>query len=123
MAAPPDPEHSGLRPLGPYGEGYCRVCHFIIGLTANGLIERHTRGGQFAPTECKGSFKKAPKLIPTTSKLAAFKTKAGLVLCPVCAQTVPLLADGRMNGHVVAAGPPKHCKGGFSFPDSRDERG
>lgn len=123
MAAPQPPEHSGLRPLGPYGEGYCRVCHFIIGLTANGLIERHTRGGQFAPTECKGGFKKAPKLIPTTSKLAAFKTKAGLVLCPVCTQMVPLLADGRMNGHVVAAGPPTYCKGGYNFPNFRDHGG
>ena len=117
------PEHSGLRPLGPYGEGYCRVCHFILALTADGLIERHSRGSQISPRECKGSWRKAPKLTPMTSKLAAFKTKAELVECTKCRRFVPTMSDGRLNGHTTALNTSTFCKGGYNLPGARDHGG
>lgn len=73
-----DPEsHHGLRPLGPYGEGYCRVCHFVQALTSDGLIERHSRGALLVgPAQCKGSFTKAPKITPFASRKAQFRVEA-----------------------------------------------
>ena len=89
------PVHHGLRPLGPYGEGYCRVCHFVQALTFDGLIERHSRGALLdGPAECKGSFTKAPKITPFASRKAMFRLKAPDAWCPECKRFVRSVTRG-----------------------------
>lgn len=117
----PDPDRPPTI-LGPHGEGYCRHCHFVVGLGEDGLLDPHSRGhgnGQ----ECKGSRTRPPKLTPYASRKVAFKTKAELVQCPMCKRYVPLLSDGRMNGHTVSAANISYCKGGFNYPSFRDHEG
>lgn len=101
MTTPP-PEHAGLRPLGPHGEGYCRVCRFVVGLTADHLLEEHYRG-KYANLgdgkACKGSYTRPPKVTPYASKRSQFRASATKVNCPVCRREVVVMADGRLNGH------------------------
>jgi hypothetical protein len=94
--------HSGLRPLSPWGEGYCKECHFIIGLDHQGRLEVHNRGIQAygTPPQCKGSYKKPPKVTPYSSRKAAFTTKSPDAWCPRCKQHVPTTWQG--GGHVYA---------------------
>lgn len=100
MVAPHDP-HTGLRPLGPFGEGYCTVCHFVQALTADGRIERHVRGALLngATEACKGSEKKPPALTPHTSYRARFRYDAPTAECTTCKRTVPLTHDLRFTRH------------------------
>jgi hypothetical protein len=117
-----DSDHSGLRPLSPHGEGYCRFCHFVEGLDASGRIEPHTRwqGNNYGGTSemagpCKGSGRVPPKLTPHTSRLAAFRLTAEKLACPVCRRTLVLLADGRIPGHTTAAHTTTPCPGGWQL--------
>lgn len=90
----PDPDHTGLRPLGPHGEGYCRVCCFVIGLTARGLLEEHQRGAVDAygsPQNCKGSSKPPAKVTPYASRKAAFRYTPNKAWCPECRQDAPIM--------------------------------
>ena len=91
----------GLRPLGVYGEGYCRVCRFIEPLTDKGLIARHDRGSITGnpAQECKGSYSKPPKVTPYASRLSAFKSTAKQEHCSACQSDIPVLADGRFGSH------------------------
>lgn len=88
MTPPPEPEHSGLRPLSPWGEGYCRWCHFVVGLTWEGQLVEHVRGahGLDITNPCKGSFTKPPKVTPYASRKAAFRVKSEPAWCPKCRQ-------------------------------------
>ena len=90
MTTEPDPPHTGVRPLSPYGEGYCRWCWFTVGLDCSGLLDGHSRGlaeyGQRKP--CPGSLTRPPKRTPYSSRKAAFKVKAEEVWCPGCKSTV-----------------------------------
>lgn len=114
MTAPP--EHSGLRPLGPHGEGYCRVCRFVVGLTDQLVLEEHWRGkyatmGDGKP--CRGSYTRPPKVTPYASRKSAFRANATKVHCPVCRREVVVMADGRLNGHTVTYSSMTHCKAGW----------
>lgn len=99
MTAPSDPGHSGLRPLSPYGEGYCRVCQFVVGLGYDGRLVPHKRGiasyGQ--EKDCNGSGRVPPKLTPYASRKAAFTVKAPDVWCPECKQWVTSSRQGGMQ--------------------------
>lgn len=85
------PVHTGLRPLSPFGEGYCRWCHFVIGLTFQGVIEQHTRSASMWRDEaepCKGSYARPPKVTPYTSRKAAFRLTVPKEICPACTKEV-----------------------------------
>lgn len=111
----PDPRPPTI--LSEFGDGYCRVCHFIVGLGADGLLLTHTRGahglaakyGEANP-QCEGSGKPPTKLTPLTSRLAAFSTKPRTGTCPTCGQTVVIDASGRWVMHGKAPGIYDWCK-------------
>ena len=76
--------------LGPYGEGYCRWCQFVIGLTELGVLNEHRRGvrsGRIVDP-CEGSHTVPPKLTPYASKKARFTCTGPVAYCPDCLQTV-----------------------------------
>lgn len=80
------PDHSGVRPLSPYGEGYCRWCFFVVGLGPGSLLDQHFRGMK----ECPGSGTRPPEVTPYASRKAAFRVKAADAWCPGCGQKVPV---------------------------------
>lgn len=84
-----EPPHRGPSILSEYGEGYCRWCQFIVGLSGDGLIMAHSRNTMISPRECKGSRTRPPKLTPYTSRKAAFKLRSQLAWCPQCRQWAP----------------------------------
>lgn len=106
--------------LGPFGEGYCRVCRFVIGLDEYGLLDPHTRGGHggLAARPCKGSSRTPPKLTPYSSRLSAFRASPRKLDCPVCGQNVVVLADGRISGHTIPRSISTSCKGGWHTVES-----
>lgn len=123
---PPEPDHSGLRPLSPWGEGYCRYCHFVVGLTYDGQLAGHNRGAQLqSNSACKGGGTRPPKVTPYASRKAAFTTKSEKVDCHVCGRGVYLLADGRMSAHTSSTSSLARCSGGYHLPqrDHANERG
>lgn len=73
---PPLYPHRPPTILSEYGEGYCAVCKFVVGLNYDGQLERHSRGVMISPRECKGSLKKPPKVTPYASRSAAFRAIA-----------------------------------------------
>lgn len=120
---PPEPEHTGLRPLSPWGEGYCRYCHFVVGLTYDGLLVFHSRGAQLhSDAVCKGGGTKAPKVTPHSSRKAAFTTKSEKVGCHVCGREVHLLVDGRMTVHSPSVSTLTRCPGGYHQPERGSAR-
>lgn len=115
-----------------FGEGYCRVCHFVEPLDVGGRIEAHPkhRGGAYGEAgSCAGTGKRPPTVTPWFSRLAMFRTKAETVECPLCQRKVRVAADGRMYGHTVAFNTLTSCAGGYRpapQPPGRDhgrERG
>lgn len=116
MTTPP-PEHSGLRPLSPYGEGYCKACQFVIGLDCDGRVAQHWRGahGLMTSRECKGSGWKPPKVTPYSSRKAAFTANAPDVRCPECERVVRSTAYG---GAIVYAQHYPHPASGVKCPFS-----
>lgn len=124
---PPEPPHSGVRPLSPWGEGYCRHCCFVVGLTYDGQLAEHTRGAQLMdPKPCKGTGARPPKITPYASRKAAFRAVARKEQCHLCKRDVVLLADGRLSAH--SRDPYRltdTCAGGYRFPerDHANERG
>lgn len=107
--------------LSEHGEGYCRYCVFVVGLDPAGMLARHWRGQ--TATECKGSGTRPPARTPLVSRKAMFRVTAKRVDCPTCKRSVPLLADGRMNGHTISASSMRYCPGGYNFPNYRDHSG
>jgi len=104
--------------LSEFGEGYCRVCHFVVGLVEDGRLIFHERGRHSnSIAACDGSGRKPSKVTPYASRLAAFKTKAPLVACPGCGHQVtvasypsgPLIAR-----HIVPFG--SLCPGSHKKP-------
>lgn len=115
-----DDRHSGLRPLGPYGEGYCRVCHFVIALDERGRLEHHSRGAVIASTTlCKGGRRKPPKLTPLESYKARFRSIAPVATCPFCMNSVMVLVDGRLAPHKGTLRAVDNCKGSFRPAERR----
>lgn len=121
---------SELRPLSPHGEGYCRACHFIIGLADDGRLEFHSRGRHgSAPTViCPGGKRKPPKITPYRSTKAMFKPEPDRTDCPLCGKNVARMFDGRLWGHPAegypaTAGPHSypHCPASYN-PLSAAER-
>lgn len=88
MTPPSEPERSSVRPLSPYGEGYCRWCFFIVGLECDGLLSPHQRGLSSDRKECPGSDTRPPKMAPYASRKAAFRVKTDDAWCPGCGQKV-----------------------------------
>lgn len=92
METPPTTEHTGVRPLSPNGEGYCRWCHFVVGLDEEGKLDQHRRGfardWEVSSKDCKGSGTKPPKVTPYASRKAAFRVGAPYAYCPLCKQQV-----------------------------------
>lgn len=111
----PDPRPPTI--LSEFGDGYCRVCHFIVGLDAHGLLLVHVRGahglvaryGETNPA-CKGSDRAPTKLTPFTSRLAAFSTKARRDQCPACHQEIVVEHSGRWKVHSPTPGVTGWCK-------------
>lgn len=126
MAAPTDRPPSILSE---WGEGYCRWCFFVVGLSHDGRLAQHSRGSNGAsPHQCDGSGTKPPKITPYASRKAAFKTVARKMRCHECSREVSVLPDGRFAAHTVAYHVTTSCKGGYSFPrpperDHGSERG
>lgn len=88
------PPHSGLRPLSPYGEGYCGACQFVVGLGPDGRLEEHGRMANIwsgSRDRCKGSGRKAPVRIPETSRKAAFRTRVRTAHCGQCQNQAEVL--------------------------------
>lgn len=80
--------------LGPFGEGYCRHCRFIEGLTEDGLINEHQRGMSQqweTPKSCPGSLTVPPKLTPYSSKKSAFRSWATTGECPECRRRMEVM--------------------------------
>lgn len=98
MARKPSPTTPDRPPtiLSPYGEGYCRWCQFVVGLTAGTrVLEQHYRGTyteawELAPQACKGSYTPPPKTIPYASEKAAFRCTPERRKCPECSKDVPV---------------------------------
>lgn len=100
--------------LGPYGEGYCTTCRFVVGLNELGLLLVHSRGSYgLNPTPCKGSGRRPPKGTPYASRLSAFRAAPRKVDCPLCSRKVIVLADGRIQGHPVSRSTTVACKAGW----------
>lgn len=95
MAVKPSRGDSDRPPtiLSEYGEGYCRVCHFVIGLTWQGVLGPHIRGAHGLHLgdvgECKGSYKVPPKVTPCSSAKAMFRVTPTMAWCPDCKADVP----------------------------------
>lgn len=101
--------------LSPHGEGYCRVCRFVVGLNESGLLDQHARGGHgyLAANPCKGSGKTPPRLTPYSSRLSAFRSTPRKVDCPACGRNVAVLSDGRIQGHPVPRSVTTACLAGW----------
>jgi hypothetical protein len=98
--------------LGEFGEGYCRICHFVEALDHEGRIIEHARGiGNVSTGPCKGSGRKPPKLTPYQSKLAAFSVNPPVALCPVCEKEQPLTKVPSLVFARHWIGPAKVCPG------------
>lgn len=77
--------------LSEFGEGYCRWCHFVVGLTRWGVMARHYRGRGLPQGEkhCPGSLKAPAKRTPYSSRKAAFRVTPRRVWCEECRRDVP----------------------------------
>ncbi len=110
--------------LSEFGEGYCRWCHFIEGLGADGTLYNHSRGiansyGTNVPTVCDGSGKPPTKLTPLTSRKAAFSTRAKGALCPSCMTKVELVAGGWFVQHRPPLSFHQWCNWSLKKPPTR----
>lgn len=91
--------------LSPYGEGYCKVCRFIVGLGPDGLMDRHSRGrnlDRYSSNHnkpCKGSGRRpAPaSRVPYWSRRSRFRYEAPVVRCPHCNQEAKVGALGGLD--------------------------
>lgn len=107
--------------LSDFGEGYCRVCRFVLGLREDGTLSIHHRAaGTAAATRCGGSGMKPGPRIPKTSRKNAFSTIPKYVTCPFCLTRVTIRFDWRISVHEEPNRWPrlsKTCRG--SNTDSR----
>jgi hypothetical protein len=102
--------------LSPYGEGYCRVCRFVVGLGPSGLLVPHMRGVGVAwePKPCKGSATVPPKVTPYASRKSAFRVTAPTRWCPTCEQDIPVMEYSgllRRARHLTKGKPRSVCVG------------
>lgn len=116
--------------LSPYGEGYCRVCRFIVGLDENSLLDHHVRGtvtdyGHKGVAEmCKGSFKRPAKVTPYYAAKNRFLTRLSKVTCHLCGNRVNRRLDDRYASHSQTSIGNHPCPGGYRLiRDHTGERG
>lgn len=89
--------------LGPYGEGYCKVCRFIEPLGPDGLLEEHFRGRAMDPqgggARCPGGFSRPQKKVPFSSRLASFRARVTKKRCEYCEQRIGVVdfSDGKIH--------------------------
>lgn len=84
--------------LSEYGEGYCKVCRFIVGLDEKGRLAVHTRGAAVSarwgstPNPCKGSLRRpAPEnRVPYRALKSIFRLTPAKGRCLSCGKTVKL---------------------------------
>lgn len=105
--------------LGPYGEGYCGSCQFIVGLDPKGRLERHYRGRHLDHlgygAACKGSGRAPWKRTPYACRRNIFRFKAPKVTCPGCGvPTVVIhhtLSGDRLKHHWPDGAEVRWCTG------------
>lgn len=114
--------------LSPHGEGYCRACRFVVGLTEDGKMDHHMRGtvtdyGHKGVAEmCKGSFKRPAKVTPYAAAKNRFITRLAKVTCHLCGNRVNRRLDGRYGSHNESGRLP--CPAGYRLiQDRTGERG
>lgn len=111
---PSEPPHTGVRPLSPFGEGYCRQCRFIEPLGPDGTLEPHwhPKNARFGADRdaCPGSDRRPATRTPFFSRLAAFRTRAPRVTCPGCGRE--RVAVQRTNDTVWLE---RHIRSGRTF--------
>lgn len=116
MAKRPSPTTPDRPPsiLSEFGEGYCRWCYFVVGLTPYGLLAPHTRGKNgdgwgAVDKACKGGDTAPPRVTPYSSRKAMFRVTPSTAYCPGCVREVPtawisgvhVYADHRMSPSVL----------------------
>lgn len=108
------PSPSSRTILGPYGEGYCPVCRFVVGLTPRGLLEGHYRGTmneyQTSSARCKGSDRRPAKKIPYASRKSAFRVRVAMDTCTECGLRVEVV-DGALAWHTIFRFGGEKCPG------------
>ena len=103
--------------LSPHGEGYCRHCRFIIGLDADGFMDRHwyNRGVHTDDSKpCKGSFRRPAVDTPYRSNLSIFKATPQYEACPVCGDSTLIQYDSMFAQHIAKSNKYEYCRGSFT---------
>lgn len=82
--------------LSEWGEGYCRWCQFVVGLTHWGKLATHYRGRglRYEDKLCPGSLKAPAKRTPYSSRTAAFRVTPRQVWCEACEKPAPTTHAG-----------------------------
>lgn len=101
--------------LSDFGEGYCRVCRFILGLDEKGRLVPHVRGIEPAYTSiarkpCDGSGRAPAKVTPITSRKSAFSTLARTERCPECSRQIQIIPPGRWAAHTPDLQTSRYCE-------------
>ena len=107
--------------LGPYGEGYCTACRFIVGLDARGRMDVHCRGELLTSVPrkpCRGSGRRPAKRTPYASRKSRFRIRVSLGTCPSCQRRFELQRDGTLDAHTIAPWLDERCKGSNGLPHS-----
>lgn len=106
----------------PHGDGYCKECHFVVGLEEDGLLEVHYRGASLQAYEraaCPGSDTRPGRRQPKESRNAAFTTKGTHNTCKVCFRKVmvrqpgPRVAYPYLARHTTALNTSDMCPGSY----------
>lgn len=115
----PTPVTTPERPasiLSEYGEGYCRLCQFVVGLDAAGRLLEHTRGNYgLGNRECEGGGGVPPRLTPYASRKAAFLVNPPKKRCRECGRRVVVMSNGRFDFHYPPGKSRTGCRGGYTL--------
>lgn len=90
----------------PHGDGYCKECHFVVGLEEDGLLEVHYRGASlkaYVREPCPGSDTRPGRRQPKESRNAAFTTKGTRNTCGVCFRKVTVRPAGPQSTYPYLA--------------------
>lgn len=100
--------------LSDYGEGYCRHCQFVVGLTQQGTLAPHVRGtAVYDRKPCKGSYTRPPSRTPYYSRKAAFTVRVPKATCPHCKIPVDVKIIGGTPTYA------RHSRPGTLYPAAR----
>lgn len=103
----------------PHGDGYCKECHFVVGLEEDGLLEVHYRGASLQVYEraaCPGSDTRPGRRQPKESRDAAFTTKGTHNTCKVCFRKVTVrstVTSSHLARHTTALHSLDVCPGSY----------